>query len=137
MQDTISKLYYEAHVTIEPVFGERLEEAKKLGAFYGFKVGDLLMRKREEDTEERSKNDTFMTGHGTSLTNVTFRVRRLVQMLQMNGFKVWRYKIEDTVMDSRTEDVFGLITESRPEPENFDNAQKVFKRFVDRFYEIE
>ncbi len=139
MQEDISKLYFEAHITIEPVLDGRIEVVKSLGAIYGFKVADLLMRKREQDTEERSKNDTFMTGHGKSLTNMTFRVRRMVELLTLHGFKVWRYKIEDTVMDSRTEDVLGLITESKPvpEPEHVESSSKVFKRFVDKFYEIE
>lgn len=96
-----SKLYYEAHITIEPVFGHLLELAQELAAPFKFRVADLLMKKREEDTPERSANDTFMTGHGTHLGDVTGRLRSLVRTLQDHSFKVWRYKIEDTILDSK------------------------------------
>ena len=109
MQDVISKLYYEAHITIEPVFDERLEAARVLAEGFEFRVADLLMQKREEDTPERSKNDTFMTGHATSLNDIKARVSNLVAELKIEGFTVWRYKIEDTIMDSRAKDVLGIL----------------------------
>jgi hypothetical protein len=104
-----SELYFESHVTIEPVFDARLEQAKILAAEYKFRVADLLMKKREADTEERSAKDTFMTGHGQSLHDIENRTMRLVNELKDHGFKVWRYKIEDTVLDSRTKDVWNLL----------------------------
>lgn len=104
-----SLLYYEAHVTIEPIFGERREEASLLAKECNFKIASLLMKKREEDTVERSQYDTFMTGHAKNYGDLRDRLIELVGLLQKNGFKVWRYKIEDTICDSRTEDVFNLI----------------------------
>lgn len=104
-----AKLYFEGHVTIEPVFDERRELAASIALKHKFKLADLLMKKREEDTEERSAKDTIMTGHGTSLLNMKFRTIRLVQELQRNNFKVWRYKIEDTILDSRHDDELHLL----------------------------
>ena len=107
--DVTAKLYFEAHVTIEPIFDEKLVSASEIARKHGFKIANLLMKKREEDTETRSKYDTFMTSHGMSLTFMKIRVKSLIQDLQAHDFKVWRYKIEDTVMDSRTNDELGLL----------------------------
>lgn len=104
-----SKLYYEAHITIEPVFDERLAKVKMLAERFQFKVADLLMQKRPEDTAERSKFDTFMTGHSKKYTDLNNRLGLLTCALQEAGFTVWRYKIEDTIIDSRHEDVLGLL----------------------------
>jgi len=109
MMKTYAKYYYESHITIEPVFDERLQKAKDIADLFGFKVAALLMKKREEDTETRSKYDTFMTGHGTELSFITARTKFCIEMLKERGFTVWRYKIEDTVMDSRIDDVLGLL----------------------------
>ena len=107
--DVISKLYYEAHVTIEPVFDERREQVSELATTHGFKLAELLMKKRAEDTEERSSKDTFMTAHSRSLNDITQRTVKAVVALQIAGYKVHRYKIEDTVLDSRHADGLGLL----------------------------
>lgn len=101
--------YLEAHVTIEPIFDERLEEAKRISRKYKFKVADLLMKKRESDTEERSKHDTFMTGHSKNYQDIQDRITGLINELNDNGFKVWRYKIEDTLIDSKMSDKLALF----------------------------
>ena len=105
----LSKLYYEAHITIEPVFDLERAVASNIAMPYNFKLADLLMKKRNEDTEERSSKDTFMTGHSKSFKDLEQRTKECIMTLQIAGFKVWRYKIEDTILDSRTEDVFNLI----------------------------
>lgn len=96
--------YYEAHVTVEPVFEERLEQFKIICHDYKFHVANLLMQKRKGDTEERSKNDSFCTGRGISYTDIKKRMLALVDRLEKEGFKVWRYKIESTLLDSRYDD---------------------------------
>lgn len=106
--DTIAKHYFETHVTIEPIFDERLKEAEEIAKRSNFKIASLLMKKREADTEERSKYDTFMTGHGKSLDDMKARLTSIVNDLIAAGFKVWRYKIEDTVMDSRINNELNL-----------------------------
>ena len=109
MSDT-AKLYFEAHVTIEPVFDERRKYAAILAKKFGFKLADLLMQKREQDTLERSKKDTFMTSHSASLLCIKDRTAGLVKCLIKNNFKVWRYKIEDTILDSRCKDELNLLS---------------------------
>lgn len=103
------RLYLEAHVTIEPVFDERRELAADIAKRFNFKLADLLMKKRAEDTEERSAKDTFMTGHSKSKADIATRTMGLVRTLQASGFKVWRYKVEDTLLDSRNADEWNLI----------------------------
>lgn len=106
-----AKLYYEAHVTVEPVFGERLDQFKAICSHFNFKAANLLMQKRKDDTPERSKHDTFATGHSQTWTDIVCRVTGIVVALRSSGFKVWRYKIEDTLLDSRSQDRLGLLTQ--------------------------
>jgi len=101
-------LYLESHITIEPVFEDKLLLASEIAKKYNFKVADLLMKKRETDSEERSKYDTFMTGHSQDKQDLTQRTINLVKELQETGFKVWRYKLEEAFVDSRIEDEFLL-----------------------------
>lgn len=104
-----SKLYYEAHITIDPVFDERREQARKTAEAYGFRLAKLIMRKKEADAEQPSRDDTFMTGHGVEFADIERRTIGCVKAVQRHGFTVRRYKIEDTVLDSRSNDELGLL----------------------------
>lgn len=106
---TPAKLYYEGHITIEPIFGQRLYEAQAIAKPFGFRVADLLMQKNRQDTPERSSKDTFMTGHDKWLENMGLRITNLVQSLLDADFQVWRYKVEDTMYDSRNSDTLRLL----------------------------
>lgn len=107
-EDT-AKLYFECHITIEPVFEESYGVVVAIGKKHGFRVAELLMKKRKDDSPERSMYDTFMTSHSKSLSDIKYRMICCCKELEIRGFKVWRYKIEDTVLDSRTEDLYSLI----------------------------
>lgn len=104
-----TELYFECHVTVEPLFEERLIEFKEICNQHGFRVADLLMQKRQDDTPERSKHDSFCTGRSTDYGDIHNRMCRLCQDLQVNGVKVWRYKIENTLVDSNVNDTIGLL----------------------------
>ncbi len=104
-----SALYYECHITIEPVFGLRLAEADNIAKKYQFRLANLLMQKREEDTAERSKYDTFMTSTNMKFGELESNMIALIYELQEEGFKVWRYKIEDTICDSKFKDIYNLV----------------------------
>lgn len=104
-------LYYECHITIEPVFGGDLDVVQDLIKPFGFKVADLLMQKREDDTPERSKNDTFCTARHKKQEVLESKMLQAINALQNLHFKVWRYKIEDCVFDSKYSDVLGLLDE--------------------------
>ncbi len=102
---------YECHITIEPILDElKLESIKQVVKSYSFRVADLLMCKRQEDTPERSKYDTFMTGHSKKYDDLQERMANLVSHLTQQGIKVYRYKIEAILLDSREVDSLGLLT---------------------------
>lgn len=105
-------LYFESHVTIEPVFDGALEIFKALALGFGFRVADLLMQKRKQDSPERSKFDTFATGRSKSYEELERNTLALVAAAQATGFQVWRYKIENTLIDVR------LKTFTEPEKES-------------------
>lgn len=101
--------YFESHITIEPVFDERRDEAASIAKLYGFKLAELLMKKRKQDTEERSSKDTFMTSHSKDAYDIISSMRGCINHLRNRNFKVWRYKIEAIMMDSRIEDEMNLL----------------------------
>ena len=98
------QLYLEAHITVEPMFDERFTQFRQLCEKFGFKAADLFLQKRLADTPERSSKDAFCTGRGTSIEELEHRMVGLMACLQLNGFKIWRYKIESVVLDSRKDD---------------------------------
>lgn len=103
-----TNFYFESHVTIEPIFDDQLSLASTIARSHGFKVADLLMKKRKNDTVERSKYDTFMTGRSNTYQFLEDNMKNLIIELRSNGFKVWRYKIENILCDSRYYDIYGL-----------------------------
>jgi hypothetical protein len=94
-------LYYESHITISPEFDEKLEELKGIVKLFNFRVADLLFAKRACDTPERSRFDTFCTARNKSYDEIRVNTLGCVEALGRKGFKVWRYKIEDTLLDVR------------------------------------
>ena len=117
-------IYYESHVTIEPVFDDRLEAFRKVCKQYNFHVATLVMQKRAEDTPERSKHDSFCTGHGRNGEELAQRMFDLLDVLKTLEFKVWRYKIEVVPLDSRYDDsLYKLDKSSAPEKER--NPRKI------------
>jgi len=94
-------LYYEAHITIDPVFDARFEQLSRVAKAHSFRVADLMMQKRREDTPERSKYDTFMTSRDREYDGIVLRVRLCVAALRNDGFVVRRAKIEAALYDER------------------------------------
>lgn len=100
MQDV---LYYECHVTIDPVFGAELERFTALAAAEKFRPARLLMQKQREATPTISDKDTFATGHSRDLEDIESRMNRLVSTATAAGFFVRRYKIEAVIFDHRVQ----------------------------------
>lgn len=104
-------IYFESHITIDPLSEEERERATPLIQPHGFKLAKLLMQKRDKDTPEASKFDTFMTGHGTRTEQELIdRMVACIKVLKENGFRVRRYKIEACTLDSRHSDLLNLLT---------------------------
>lgn len=90
-----TELYFEAHVTIDPVDEEG--DLRTLAKNRGFRVAELLMKK----TLDKSRLDDFMTGRGKDYEDLLARTQDLVVDLQEAGFNVRRYKLENTLLDVR------------------------------------
>lgn len=94
---------YEVHITIEPVFTEtRMEELRRISEENGFKPAHLAMLKEGKEPET-SRYDTFITGHWASYYLAEQHMRVAILYLKSAGFRVWRYKIESIVLDSKYE----------------------------------
>lgn len=102
-------LYYECHLTINPVFGKQLEKVTEIAGYYGFKPAKLLMQRRMEDTPERSMNDTFLTAHSQNYDELVKKMKTFIYELQDIGMEIWRYKIEAVVLDSRNDDTLKFL----------------------------
>jgi hypothetical protein len=104
----MTNLYYEAHITIDPVFDIKLEQFKMLSKRYNFRVAKLLMEKGGEYNVP-STRDSFCTSRSTDFTKIVNDTICLVDALKIANFKVRRYKIEDTIVDSNIKDKYGLL----------------------------
>lgn len=101
--------YYESHITLDPVFDERLVEARKICLKHGFRVAELLMQKRREDSPEQSKYDTFASSRSETEFSLKHRMINCIDELKEHRFTLRRYKIEHVVLDSRSGDVLELL----------------------------
>lgn len=126
LAETIAKIernrrdrhYYEAHVTINPVFGEHLERFKSICAEHKFHVAKLHMRRSAQAPAEPSSDDQFCTSRSISLSDIKKRMVKVVASLQEAGYVVRRGKIEETLYDSRHNDgILNLPRDWLPEKE--------------------
>jgi hypothetical protein len=97
-----SRLYYEAHVTIDPVPEDQRGALQDLATPLKFKLAKLLMQKGEPSTL-----DTFLTGHSKVLDEIKANTKKMILALKAEGYVVRRFKIEDTLIDSRHGDTLG------------------------------
>lgn len=97
-------LYYESHVTIDPVNDFHRAELQKKVEAYGFRVAKLLMQKGVPFDE-----DMFMTARSADEDDITVRTIGVVRALRAADYKVRRYKIELTVVDSKIKDTLELL----------------------------
>jgi len=98
---------YESHVTVNPPASEN--ERKTLEEFainHQFRLSRLFMQKDMPSTE-----DAFMTGHGTCYEDIILRTAALVSEMRDSGYVVRRYKIEQTLVDSKVCDSMRLLND--------------------------
>src|SRR5229473_8593014 len=106
----ITDYYFEFHITINPVYGIELYNFREICKKYNFRVAELLMKKRSEDTPILSQYDSFCTGRNVVYQKLFDDMMDLIVELKQNNYKVLRYKIENTILDSRQNDLYGLLT---------------------------
>lgn len=102
---TIARLYYEAHITIDPVFDQARVEAGVIADRHGFQLAELIMRKSRRERERQHQDDTFMTARAKRWFDIRTRTRAAVNELLRCGYGVRRWKIEDTLLDSKAGDL--------------------------------
>ena len=91
---TDARLYYEAHINfarnnLTPEAGGKIE-----AMFSNWKLATFEMHKDREPTG-------FITGRHKNLHAIKTQVLEAVYILQDMGIEVLRWKIEDTVLDSK------------------------------------
>jgi hypothetical protein len=97
-------LYYEAHVTIDPVDDKHRSIIQTLAKPYGFRMAKLLMRKPASTDVAEHRDDAFLTARNTKWGQIASQTSGLVKALKEAGYGVRRYKIEDTLIDSKISD---------------------------------
>lgn len=102
-------LYYECHITIDPIFEEERDKLQNLIKPYKFKLANLLMQKRKEDLPELSKYDSFMTAHDKTELGMFNNMKEILKVLKLHGYVIRRYKIEKIIIDSRTNDILEIM----------------------------
>jgi len=109
------ELYLEAHITIAPVTDPVVREyLSNLAKAFKFKLAHLVMIK-DKGPDKPSERDTFMTGHSKNIDDLAARSKGLVTILRECDFKVWRYKIESCVIDSRNQgDIWNVLDPEAP-----------------------
>lgn len=101
-----ARLYYEAHITIDPAAADELENGLVGKALReaGWRVSTFLMR------GEGPRANAFISCRDESLTRIKERTAVATEYLDARGFPVLRWKIEDTLLDSKHGDGREMLT---------------------------
>lgn len=102
-------LYYECHITIEPVFEDRLIQLQEVASTHSFKVANLILRKSHSDPGIPAQDDTFCSAKSDNLETLRAQMLLMLENLMAFGYKILRYKIESIVIDSKKEDCYGFL----------------------------
>ena len=104
----MDSLYHEIHVTLEwnDFLACDIDFIRNEAKNHGFHMGDLLLMKKED---QRSHKDAFFTSRAKTYDDAVTLTKSFCALLKRYGHKVIRYKIEDTVLDSKFEDTLGII----------------------------
>lgn len=94
--DIKSRLYYEAHITVEPIERGTIhwDNFNDLAATKDFRVSTFTMDGAKD----------FMSCRDESLRSICERVADMVRSIERGGWTVLRWKIEDTLFDSNRGD---------------------------------
>lgn len=99
--------YYEAHINLGDMTSFEEKALPMLLDVLGFKTTDIV--NVPIDGLEQEDFHTIITTKGENLAEITTRVRASVELLKLSGYKVNRYKIESTIIDSKYEDKWELL----------------------------
>jgi hypothetical protein len=95
-----ARLYYEAHITVEASDKVTWYWFSTVARSFGWRAS-----KFDEDEVDDMSGSWFLSFRGKDLHIVKQEVSHQLAILRQNGLQVLRWKIEDTVMDSKHGDV--------------------------------
>lgn len=111
VRSDLSDLYWECHITIDPVFGALREKLEAYGRERGFRISKLILQKPDfKDSPEQFVDDAFFTARHSSFDAIHAAMIEVVHEVKAMGVNVRRYKIENTIIDSNKEDSLKLLT---------------------------
>lgn len=96
-----SRLYLEAHITVEPVPDTQPGHTEFDIFRDAFSDDTWRVSSFSEDDVDQIEGKWFITCRHQSLSVIIAMVREMVAQLQELGLTVLRWKIEDTLLDSR------------------------------------
>ena len=102
-----SRLYYEAHITVAAKTPDKWPQFTAWA-----EANELRASKFDVDDVDQYHGAWFLSGRDTELNSIKERIGAAVQSLQKSGYMVMRWKIEDTVLDSKHGDT--LLQEETP-----------------------
>lgn len=92
-------LYFETHITLDPVDGEALKKVQELCTKYNMRISTLILRREDGSPGEQHKDDIFISGRYLYYNEAVDKVQAMVVAVQHLNIKVRRYKIENTLKD--------------------------------------
>lgn len=95
-----SRLYFEGHITLEPVSGKELILLGVISTKYGMRISTFLLVKPDSSTP-----DAFISLRNESYTSMVSILHEACKELESYGFKIKRVKIEDTLLDTKHGDM--------------------------------
>jgi len=99
-----TELYFESHITIEPLSDAKQGDIMPIVNTYEFRIADLIMRNGRPHME-----NMFVSARSEDYKDICTRTKHVVNALQCKGIKVLRYKVENTLLDSRKHDIWKCL----------------------------
>lgn len=94
---------YEVHINVPLCAGPGRVLLAEFARSNGFKLSDM------DGHEHGEKRETILTTHGQHYDAVVSKTQGMCRLLRTAGFDLIRYKIEHVLIDSRVNDVWGLL----------------------------
>ena len=105
-----SRLYYECHVTVEPPTSiGRVNQLDSLAKARGWRMSTFTMLKPGAEPP-----NAFISYRNQDYDKTCYSVAGVINALESVGFKVLRWKIEDTLFDSNKGDTLEMIRNADP-----------------------
>lgn len=100
-ETVFSRLYYEAHITIPPLEADQIADVDQLCAAQGWRRSTFEMHK------DGLVPNAFVSARHVNRDTIVCMVHSMVCNLRAMGYKILRWKIEDTLLDSSKGDTLG------------------------------